>query len=75
MQAVIDKAIFDECEWRNELLGEDTLDDLIRKSELFQVFKTVRYILFSKSGFTTALENRAAEQDDITLVVAGDMFF
>lgn len=33
-----ENAIFGECKWKNTLLGEDVLDDLIRKSELFPQF-------------------------------------
>jgi AAA+ ATPase superfamily predicted ATPase len=69
-----DAAIFGECKWRNQPLGEDVLEDLIRKSELFPALKTKHYILFSKSGFTAAVQSRS-KQDGIILVAAEDMFF
>jgi AAA+ ATPase superfamily predicted ATPase len=68
------EAMFGECKWRNQLLGEDALNELIRKSELFPAFQTKHYILFSKSGFTDALTARAEEQGNIILVRAEDMF-
>ena len=70
-----EKALFGECKWRNALLGEETLEDLQRKSGLFSGFTSIHYILFSKSGFTDALRSRAAKQGDITLIGIEDMFF
>jgi AAA+ ATPase superfamily predicted ATPase len=67
-------AIFGECKWRNRPFGEDVLDDLIRKSELFTTFSDKYYFLFSKSGFTDTLKKRAKQQGNITLVTAEDMF-
>ena len=68
-----DKAVFGECKWRNALVGEDTLDELVRKSNLFTSFVDIRYILFSKSGFTDALKYKA-KQEQATLVCVDDMF-
>ncbi|MCL1816459.1 MAG: ATP-binding protein [Clostridiales bacterium] len=67
-------AAFGECKWRNKQVGEDTLEDLRRKSRLFYEFLSIHYILFSKSGFTGELEKRAAKQGDISLVNLEDMF-
>jgi AAA+ ATPase superfamily predicted ATPase len=69
------EAMFGECKWRNQLLGEDALNELIRKSEMFPAFQTRHYILFSKSGFTDALAARAEGRGSIVLVRAEDMFF
>jgi AAA+ ATPase superfamily predicted ATPase len=68
------KAIFGECKWKNAQTGEDTLEDLMRKAGLFQYFSYFHFILFSKSGFTSALTSRAAKQKNITLIGVGDMF-
>jgi AAA+ ATPase superfamily predicted ATPase len=69
-----DAAVFGECKWRGEPVGEGVLDDLIRKSELFPAFKGKHYILFSKSGFTAALTASAKRQGDLMLVSVSDMF-
>ncbi|MCL2820268.1 MAG: ATP-binding protein [Oscillospiraceae bacterium] len=68
------EAIFCECKWRNQKTGEDTLDDLIRKSKLFPEFQVIHYILFSKSGFTEKLMERSTSDKNISLVNIDDMF-
>ena len=70
-----EKAIFGECKWKNTLVGEDILDNLIRRSELFPGFKNINYMLFSKSGFSDILNQTAEKRDDITLIGIDDMFF
>jgi len=67
-------AIFGECKWRNAQIGVDTLDDLIRKAELFPAFANINYMLFSKTGFTDELRDRAVKQNIITLIDVEDMF-
>ena len=69
-----DKAIFGECKWRNEQIGEDVLEELIRKSKLFSQFKESHYMLLSKSGFSKTLISRAKKDDCISLVGVNDMF-
>ena len=70
-----EKAVFGECKWRSTQVGEDTLDNLIRKARLFPNFTNIHYMLFSKSMFTNALEDRVIKQGDITLIGVDDMFF
>ena len=69
-----EKAIFGECKWRNTHIDEKILDDLIRKSGLFQGFKNNYYMLFSKSGFNDTLKVMAENKDNIILVGVDDMF-
>jgi AAA+ ATPase superfamily predicted ATPase len=69
-----DKAMFGECKWRNAPSGGDTLDELRRKSGLFPSFKDVRYMLFSKSGFTGALRDMAEGRGDVVLIGLDDLF-
>jgi len=69
-----EKAIFGECKWRNTLTGEEMLDDLMRKSALLPQFKGNHYMLFSKSGFTSALREKAANQSNVSLICLEDMF-
>lgn len=70
-----EKAIFGECKWREQPVGENTLNDLARKAKLFSFFTSINFILFSKSGFTPALEYKAANHDGIILVGVNDMFY
>jgi len=46
----------------------------MQKTRLFPSFTKVKFMLFSKSGFTDALENKAMKQGDITLIGVDDMF-
>jgi len=70
-----DEAIFGECKWRNAPSGIAVLDDLTRKSRLFSEFTRVSYALFSKSGFTDDLKDKASKNSDISLIDIDDMFF
>ena len=56
-----DKAIFGECKWTTEKMGSDILTELQRKSEIFGRYSDKMYILFSKTGFNSAVENHAAQ--------------
>jgi AAA+ ATPase superfamily predicted ATPase len=69
-----DKAFFCECKWKSVRTGNDTLEDLIRKSELLPAFAKKRYMIFSKSGFTAHLVNTAAQRKDVVLIGTGEMF-
>jgi AAA+ ATPase superfamily predicted ATPase len=61
-------AIFGECKWRNEVAGTEVLDSLLAKSELHPQFAEKYYMLFSKSGFTAALQQRVAQAENIKLI-------
>jgi AAA+ ATPase superfamily predicted ATPase len=52
---------FIECKWRNQPTGMDVLTSLKKKSELIQSSLKPHFIIFSKSGFTDALENSEAK--------------
>jgi AAA+ ATPase superfamily predicted ATPase len=69
-----DSAIFGECKWRNAPAGEDVLNALIEKSSLLPQFQNRRYMLFSKSGYTGALSERARNDARVQLVCVRDMF-
>ena len=62
-----DEAIFAECKWKNEDMGLDVLNTLIDRSGLFR-YDHKYYYLFSKKGFTKALELKAAEMGNVSLV-------
>ena len=69
-----EKAVFGECKWRNAQTGKDVLENLIRKAGLFKNFTNIRYMLFSKSGFTDTMKAMAAKRGDITLIGVKEMF-
>lgn len=52
--------IFAECKYRHEPTGPEVLHDLIRKSQLVPCAGDRRYVIFSRAGFTPALEQLAA---------------
>lgn len=69
-------AMFAECKWTRRKTGENILDDLIQKSgnvEKLTQSKNVYYILFSRSGFTASLQNRANETPNIFLYDMNDL--
>lgn len=61
------KMIFCECKYRNEKMGVDVLNDLVRKSKLL-VFDESYYYLFSKSGFKDELIEIAGKRVDVELI-------
>lgn len=56
------QAIFCECKYRNEKTDIEILDRLIQKSSLISGFEKKDFFLFSKSGFTDRLRNRAKKE-------------
>ncbi|MCY3740855.1 MAG: ATP-binding protein [Candidatus Poribacteria bacterium] len=66
---------FGECKWWNAPAGENVLNHLITNATKVsdQWKRNSRYILFSASGFTDALKQRA-EKDGVFLVEADDLF-
>lgn len=62
-----------ECKWRNEPADVDVLDTLVRRGALLGE-RIDRYYVFSKSGFTDACRNRAANAPNIELVSLEEMF-
>ena len=59
--------IVGECKWRNEPVDTDVLETLERRSALLDR-PIKQYFLFSKSGFTKACQNRAAQTSNARLV-------
>lgn len=51
---------FGECKWKNESISRDILEKLIDLSSLFS-YPQKKYFLFSKSGFTPACQELAAQ--------------
>lgn len=66
------EAIFAECKWRNEPVGESELKELEHQSTLFHYKKNV-FIIFSKSGFTKGCKELAESIGDAFLIDYKDM--
>jgi len=63
-------AFFGECKWCNKQVGVNVYEDLIRKSNQVEWkldSRKNRFILFSKSGFTEAMFDRA-NRENVLLV-------
>jgi AAA+ ATPase superfamily predicted ATPase len=55
-----------ECKWSVNPVGSNILEDLKRKTRLLERTKSwenIAYFLFSKSGYTAALQEQAARED------------
>jgi hypothetical protein len=50
------------------------LEELARKAWAFERFREKHFYIFSKSGFTPGLRERAAAQGNVRLVGLADMF-
>lgn len=61
-----------ECKWRNEKTDVDVLEKLRYCGEMFHQ-REKWYYLFSKSGFTGAIREKAKESDRIRLIGFADM--
>ena len=66
------EAIFAECKWRNESVGERELKDLQHQSTLFHYRRNI-LVLFSKSGFTDGCKQLADSIGDVLLIDYKDM--
>ena len=62
-----DLAVFCEVKWKNKKVDIDILESLMVKSMLFSDLNK-HYILFSKSGFTKGVIDKAEDNDQIQLV-------
>lgn len=62
-----ENAIFCECKWQNEKIDIKVLKDLKEKSRLLP-FIARKYILFSKSGFTSKVVEYAKSDELIELI-------
>jgi hypothetical protein len=55
-----------KCKWRTEKLGLEILSALYEKTELFPNTR-LTYVLYSKSGFTQEVYQKAKNMDYILL--------
>lgn len=68
------EAIFAECKWRNEHVGETELRDLQHQSNLFHYNRRL-LVIFSKTGFTDSCRNLADKIGDVLLITYDEMDF
>jgi AAA+ ATPase superfamily predicted ATPase len=61
-------ALFGECKWRGERASSAELDRLVRRSANLLTDKDREFFLFSRSGFTKGLVQKAAGAGNLTLV-------
>lgn len=66
------EAIFAECKWTNEAVGEAELKELQHQSTLFHYNRNV-LILFSRSGFTKGCIELANNMENVMLINFEDM--
>jgi AAA+ ATPase superfamily predicted ATPase len=67
-----DSALFCECKWTNDPVDTDVFQTLKERSELFSYDRKWLW-LFSKSGFTARLIEKAQEMDNVRLIPYSDM--
>jgi len=66
------EAIVGDCFWKNEPVGKQEFDKLVKKGENVDLIDR-QYYLFSRNGFTEELKRIALEREDLTLVSFVDM--
>ena len=58
-----------ECKWRNEKTGLEVLQKLREKADIFNSNREQTwFVLFSKSGFTEAVQHEAQRCNDVILI-------
>jgi hypothetical protein len=58
-----------ECKWKNEALDLSVLNELRRRTNIFSTKRNQTwYYLFSKSGFTKAVLDEAANDESVILI-------
>ena len=68
-----DEYIIGSCKFKNEKIGVDELELLQNYAKVFGKGKKYHYYIFSKSGFTPSLEERA-NNDEVKLIKLEDMY-
>lgn len=64
-----DDYLIGECKWRNELLDLHVLSVLRQKADVMRASRRKTwFLLFSKSGFTKAVQEEAARISDVILI-------
>lgn len=68
-----DEYIIGSCKYKNEQIGTDELELLRRYASVFGKGSKYHYYIFSRSGFTKGLEERAKEEG-VKLVTLKDIY-
>lgn len=68
-----DEYIIGSCKFKNEKIGVDELELLQNYTKVFGKGKKYHYYIFSKSGFTPALKERA-NNDEVKLIKLEEMY-
>ena len=63
-----------ECKWRNEFDESSALETLRGRSELLRGYARKYYLLFSKTGFSKGMKERAGKDADLRLVTVEDLY-
>ncbi len=69
-------ALYGECKWSTSLIGENILDLLLEraaKTDYGKDAKTSYHLIYSKSGFTDALQARARATPSLRLLALSDL--
>lgn len=68
--------ILGECKWQNSPVDIEVLDLLIHRSKLLMSndYQNLKLYLFTKTSFTNACKEKAANEGNVTLVTADEMF-
>ncbi len=67
------QAIIGECKWTNARVGIGELERLREKGSIIACKDRI-FVIFSKSGFTTDLQELAAKDESVYLVTLDDLF-
>jgi hypothetical protein len=65
-------ALFGECKWTNEKVGEAELADLEHQRKLFR-YQNSYLFLFAKTGFTSSCVAKAVKMGNVRLVTFQEM--
>lgn len=68
------KALLGECKYRNELLDMNVVNTLLQHSQLFPEYLHKYFILYSKSGFSPAVNAYAQKEGRFQLVTLEEMY-
>jgi len=69
------EAIFCECKWRNENTGLEVFENLKKRATLLSRYNPKKYIIFSKSGFSSALLKESSTNIQLELINIYNILF
>jgi uncharacterized protein len=69
------EAIFCECKWRNEKTGLEVFENLKKRAKLLSQYDPKKYIIFSKSGFSSTLLKESRANTQLELININNILF